>query len=55
MSEFFGENLSVWAGETLLLSGLDLHIAAGECVALVGESGSGKSLTALTLMGLLPS
>jgi peptide/nickel transport system ATP-binding protein len=54
MSEFFGENLSVWAGETLLLSGLDLHIAAGECVALVGESGSGKSLTALTLMGLLP-
>lgn len=30
----------------------DVH--AGETVALVGESGSGKSLTALSLMGLLP-
>lgn len=29
-------------------------VSPGECVALVGESGSGKSLTALSLLGLLP-
>lgn len=54
MSEFHGVNLCVRAGETALLTGLDLDLSSGECVALVGESGSGKSLTALTLMGLLP-
>jgi ABC-type microcin C transport system duplicated ATPase subunit YejF len=30
-------------------------VAAGEVLALVGESGSGKSLTALAVLGLLPS
>lgn len=54
MSEFHGVNLCVRAGDTALLSGLNVDLRAGECVALVGESGSGKSLTALTLMGLLP-
>jgi oligopeptide/dipeptide ABC transporter ATP-binding protein len=34
---------------------VDLQIAAGETLALVGESGCGKSITALSLMGLLPS
>jgi peptide/nickel transport system ATP-binding protein len=33
---------------------LDLTIAAGEVLALVGESGSGKSVTAMSLLGLLP-
>ncbi len=37
-----------------LVKSLSLTIEAGETVALVGESGSGKTLTALSIMGLLP-
>ncbi|MEX2519237.1 MAG: ABC transporter ATP-binding protein [Paracoccaceae bacterium] len=33
---------------------VDLAVARGETVAIVGESGCGKSLTALSIMGLLP-
>ncbi len=33
---------------------VDLTVHAGEIVALVGESGSGKSLTARSVLGLLP-
>jgi oligopeptide/dipeptide ABC transporter ATP-binding protein len=34
---------------------VSFSVEEGEAVALVGESGSGKSLTALAVMGLLPS
>lgn len=37
------------------IDGLNLQVRRGEIVALVGESGSGKSLTALSVMGLLPA
>lgn len=40
--------------DTCLLDDVDLTINRGEIFALVGESGSGKSLTALSIMRLLP-
>lgn len=41
-------------GATSILRDVDLAIEAAEIVGLVGESGSGKSMTALTIMRLLP-
>src|SRR5690625_959787 len=41
-------------GAKSLVRDLSFDIPAGKTVALVGESGSGKSLTALSIMRLLP-
>jgi peptide/nickel transport system ATP-binding protein len=49
------ENLSIRFGETTVLNGMEFTLNCGESIGLVGESGSGKSVTALTIMGLLPS
>ena len=38
----------------LAVRGVDFHIERGETLALVGESGSGKSVTALSILQLLP-
>lgn len=38
-----------------LLDGISLSVAEGETVGLVGESGSGKSLTARSVLGLIPA
>ena len=48
------EGLSLKIGDHPILNGVDLSIAPGEVTGLVGESGSGKSMTALTVMRLLP-
>ena len=40
--------------ERLMVSDISFRIAAGETLALVGESGCGKSLTAMSLLHLLP-
>ncbi len=43
------------AGPVRAVDGMSLSIGAGETVGLVGESGCGKSVTALALLGLVPS
>ena len=47
--------LDVHIGARRLLGPLDLDLLPGQCLGVVGESGSGKSLTALSLLGLLPA
>jgi len=41
-------------GELRAVDGLSYHVNKGECVALVGESACGKSVSALSVMRLIP-
>src|SRR6267142_3658429 len=41
-------------GSVRAVNGVDLQLRRGQTLGLVGESGSGKSITALSVLGLLP-
>ena len=42
-------------GEVNAIEDVSFSLKPGEILGIVGESGSGKSVTALSIMGLLPS
>ncbi|MFP5411315.1 MAG: ATP-binding cassette domain-containing protein, partial [Gammaproteobacteria bacterium] len=48
------EGLVTEIGGARVVDGVSFTVAAGETYALLGESGCGKSMTALSLMRLLP-
>ena len=52
------EDLGTWfytrQGIVKAVDGVDFKVASGETLAIVGESGCGKSMTALSLMRLIP-
>ncbi len=48
------ENITVKTGKLTLLDTIAFSVKRGETIGIVGESGSGKSMTAWTLLGLLP-
>ncbi len=52
------EDLKTWldssAGTVRAIDGISLEVARGETFAIVGESGCGKSMTALSVLRLLP-
>lgn len=54
MTLLSANSVSVSLGDTQILAGLDLGIAAGEVVGLIGPNGAGKTTLLRAMAGLLP-
>ncbi|MDR5700222.1 ABC transporter ATP-binding protein [Agromyces aerolatus] len=52
--EHLGVSFATDAGPVKAVDDVSLHVERGEVLAIVGESGSGKTVTAKTILGLLP-
>ncbi len=48
-------SFDTYAGEVKAVRGVSFHLDKGEAIAIVGESGCGKSVTAQSIMRLIPS
>ena len=55
MTLLVARKLSLAIGSFEILKDVDLSVDKGEILGVIGESGSGKSMTALSIMQLLPS
>jgi branched-chain amino acid transport system ATP-binding protein len=47
-------DLNAWYGESHVLHGVSIEVAAGEVVTLLGRNGAGKSTTLRSIMGIVP-
>jgi branched-chain amino acid transport system ATP-binding protein len=48
------EQLHTYYGESHVLQGIDLTVAAAQCVAILGRNGAGKTTTLRSVLGLTP-
>jgi branched-chain amino acid transport system ATP-binding protein len=49
------DNIHTYYGDSHILQGISLHVAAGQVVSLLGRNGAGKTTTINTIVGFTPA